>query len=72
VVDKTIDYGIGGSMPDKPSAPEVRIQALGTGTTQNVPGILSLLFSEVTVCKYKVIFSFCFFPLNFVDFVGSY
>lgn len=39
VVDKTVDYGRGGSMPDKTSASEVRVQALRTGTTQNVPGI---------------------------------
>nr|XP_051205144.1 phosphatidylinositol/phosphatidylcholine transfer protein SFH13-like isoform X1 [Lolium perenne] len=39
VVDKTVDYGRGGSMPDKTSAPEVRVQALGTGTTQNVPDL---------------------------------
>jgi len=36
VVDKTVDYGRGGSTPDKTSAPEV--QALGTGTTQNAAG----------------------------------
>uniref|UniRef100_A0ACD6A9R2 Uncharacterized protein n=1 Tax=Avena sativa TaxID=4498 RepID=A0ACD6A9R2_AVESA len=36
VVDKTVDYGRGGSTPDKTSSPEV--QAIGTGTTQNVPG----------------------------------
>ncbi|CAM0913705.1 unnamed protein product [Alopecurus aequalis] len=38
VVDKTIDYGRGGSMPDKSSASEVRVQLLGTGTAQNVTG----------------------------------
>jgi len=38
VVDKIVDYGRGGSTPDKISAPEVRVQGLDTGTTQNVPG----------------------------------
>ena len=40
VVDKTIDYGRGGSMPDKTGASEVKVQVLGTGTAQNVTGIL--------------------------------
>jgi hypothetical protein len=53
VVDKTIDYGRGGSMPDKPSAPEVRIQALGTGTTQNVTGILSRGFLRSLYANIK-------------------
>uniref|UniRef100_A0A453D6M0 CRAL-TRIO domain-containing protein n=1 Tax=Aegilops tauschii subsp. strangulata TaxID=200361 RepID=A0A453D6M0_AEGTS len=37
VVDKTVDYGRGGSVPDKTCASEVRVQArhLGTDTTQN-------------------------------------
>ncbi|KAF7011637.1 hypothetical protein CFC21_025915 [Triticum aestivum] len=37
VVDKTVDYGRGGSMPDKSSAPQVRVQAQPLGT-QNTPG----------------------------------
>lgn len=38
VVDKTVDYGRGGSMPDKSSAPEVRVQAQ---PIQNTPGIFT-------------------------------
>uniref|UniRef100_N1QPX6 Uncharacterized protein n=1 Tax=Aegilops tauschii TaxID=37682 RepID=N1QPX6_AEGTA len=39
VVDKTVDYGRGGSVPDKTCASEVRVQArhLGTDTTQSIP-----------------------------------
>ena len=40
VVDKTVDYGRGGSMPDKNSAPQVRVQAQPLGT-QNTPGIFT-------------------------------
>jgi hypothetical protein len=53
VVDKTVDYGRGGSMPDKTSAPEVRVQALGTGTTQNVPGILPCGFLSSLYANIK-------------------
>lgn len=43
VVDKTVDYGRGGSVPDKTCASEVRVQArrLGTDTTQSIPGIFT-------------------------------
>ncbi|KAG8087129.1 hypothetical protein GUJ93_ZPchr0010g8940 [Zizania palustris] len=40
VVDKTVDYGRGGAMSDKASAPEVRVQArpFGTNTTTYMTG----------------------------------
>ncbi|KAM3390522.1 hypothetical protein ACQJBY_012240 [Aegilops geniculata] len=40
VVDKTVDYGRGGSVPDKTCASEVRVQVrrLGTDTTQSIAG----------------------------------
>ncbi|KAM3370971.1 hypothetical protein ACQJBY_018370 [Aegilops geniculata] len=40
VVDKTVDYGRGGAVPDKTCASEVRVQVrrLGTDTTQSIAG----------------------------------
>ena len=53
VVDKTVDYGRGGSMPDKTSASEVRVQALGTSASQNVTGILPCGFPRSLCANIK-------------------
>lgn len=59
VVDKTVDYGRGGAMPDKTSAPEVRAQArpFGGSTTSYATG----MFIYSLHMSFYVIQQICFF-----------
>lgn len=60
VVDKTVDYGRGGAMPDKTSAPEVRAQArpFGGSTTSYATGmfIYSLHMSFYVIQQICIFF----------------